>query len=337
MVFCPGLPQTRIIYSTPPLRQRVETLPMPAYVWVPEGGGIAAHTRRATFAELANFGGAGTSLNMFILGPDWCKAHISDDPYAAIRADSVSRGAVFQSVKRISQHVCAPILNPNLRIGATAPLNHDSRHLPPELRDFRLELQGIDWGRLATDNVTLNELTLYEFKGNNQKQGSVENIMYLPEFREFKTAVVDNKFEFECYSNLGSPSYYCFFCRSSTTDILQQPKIRTLSIFNATTQKRSNSIQDASITQLFHLTQRNVHAFAEYDRRAFDRRQTVLLSAEDVGLCGLRGHEYQSAKRVRYVFTGTTDHPGDLFVVFIYNNRGLHIDGRRLQLVTLHE
>jgi len=29
--------------------------------------------------------------------------------------------------------------------------------------------------------------------------------------------------------------------------------------------------------------------------------------------------------------------PGRVYVLFIYNNRGLHIDGRRLNVVTLHE
>ena len=41
--------------------------------------------------------------------------------------------------------------------------------------------------------------------------------------------------------------------------------------------------------------------------------------------------------RVRYVVSGKTDKPGQLYIVLIYNNRGLHIDGRRLQVVTLHE
>ena len=52
---------------------------------------------------------------------------------------------------------------------------------------------------------------------------------------------------------------------------------------------------------------------------------------------GLRSFEYQKAKRVEYTFSGTTDRPGQLYVVLVYNNRGLHIDGRRLQVVTLHE
>ena len=183
----------------------------------------------------------------------------------------------------------------------------------------------------------MNELTLYDFKGGTQKVGAEQNVLYLPQFREFKRSVTGNEFKVTCFSELGSPSYFCFFCRSATTDILQQPLINTLSIFNETTKKKSNSIQDLSIGQMFHLTQRNVHAAAEYSRAAYNRRQTVLLSAEDVGLLGLRAHEYQKAKRVEYTFSGTTDRPGQLYVVLVYNNRGLHIDGRRLQVVTLHE
>ena len=145
---------------------------------------------------------------MYLIGPDWYRSHIGDDPYAAVRDDSDTAGAVFQSIKRISQHVCAPVLNPNLRIGSTAPLNHDTRHLPPELRDFRLQLHDIDWGRLQAKKVTLRELTTYVFKGGNQKQGAEQNVLYLPQFFEFKTDVTGLRFEFNCYSNLGSPSYY---------------------------------------------------------------------------------------------------------------------------------
>jgi len=52
---------------------------------------------------------------------------------------------------------------------------------------------------------------------------------------------------------------------------------------------------------------------------------------------GLRAHEYQKAKRVEYTFSGSCDRSGNLYIVMVYNNRGLHIDGRRLQVVTLHE
>ena len=52
---------------------------------------------------------------------------------------------------------------------------------------------------------------------------------------------------------------------------------------------------------------------------------------------GLKSSEYQKAKRVNYSFSGTCDRPGNLYILFVYNNRGLHIDGRRLAVVTLHE
>ena len=54
-------------------------------------------------------------------------------------------------------------------------------------------------------------------------------------------------------------------------------------------------------------------------------------------MLGLTSSEYQSPKRVRYRFIGSTDRGGIIYVVMVYNNRGLHIDGHRLQVVTLHE
>ena len=205
------------------------------------------------------------------------------------------------------------------------------------MRDFRQQLQDIDWGRLRSDRVSINDLTLYEFKDGVQKVGAEQNIMYLPQFREFKRSVQGGEFKITIFSELGCPSFFTFFCRSTTTDILQQPLIKTLSIACETTKKKSNTISNASIGQLYHLTQRNVHPAAEYDRTAFNRRQTILLSAEDVGLLGLRAHEYQKAKRVEYTFSGSCDRSGNFYIVMVYNNRGLHIDGRRLQVVTLHE
>ena len=161
--------------------------------------------------------------------------------------------------------------------------------------------------------------------------------MYLPQFREFTISAPGTTFSLDCFSSLGSPSFFCVFCRSVNTDILQQPLIKQLSFFNATTKKKSNTITDASVSQLYHLTQRNVHPYAEYGRAAFNRRQTILLSSEDVGLLGLKPGEYQKQKRVNYTISGTLDGPGLVHVLFIYNNRGLHVDGRRLSVVTLHE
>jgi len=91
------------------------------------------------------------------------------------------------------------------------------------------------------------------------------------------------------------------------------------------------------MSELYHLTQRNVHPEAHYDRKAYDRRQTILLSAEDVGMMGFKPHEYQKQKRARYVFSGTLNEPGDVYVVFVFNNRGLQIDGRNIGIVNMHQ
>ena len=302
--------------------------------------GVLVDVTRALFDTVKGI--QNQSFEMILLDKDFAEQNQTYDSEVGPFEEDVSYtqrvGAVFQSIKRISQHVCAPILNPNMRIGTVAPLNYDSRHLPPEMRDFRLQFYDIDWSRLQASKTSLNELTLYQFKDGNQKVGAETNVLYLPQFREFKRPVTDGSFEVEIFSELGAPSYFCFFCRSSSTDILQQPIIRTLSIYNGTTKKKSNVVQDLSVSQMFHLTQRNVHPQAQYDKDAFRRRQTVLLSTEDIGLLGLTHGEYQKPKRVRYMFSGTTDSVlGDLYIVLVYNNRGLHIDGRRLQVVTLHE
>ena len=102
-----------------------------------------------------------------------------------------------------------------------------------------------------------------------------------------------------------------------------------------TTSKKSNVVTDLSAGQLYHLTQRNVHDAAEYDRFAYDRRQTILLSTEDIGLIGLRNVEYQKQKRVKYRFFGVLTEPGLLNVMLIYNNRGLFVEGRRLRVINL--
>lgn len=292
----------------------------------------------AVFTTVAGLGGA-QNYQMYILHNEFTEATtiFEGGPFQDDVLLAQSRGAVYQSIKRISQHVCGPILNPNARIGAVAPLNYDSRHLPPELRDFRLQFYDIDWSRLQATSTTLNELTLYQFKDGVQKVGAQPNVLYLPQFRETTVAVSGDTFSVEIFSELGAPSYFCIFCRYATTDILQQPQVRSLSIFNTTTKKKSNVVTDLDISQLYHLTQRNVHPAAQYDKHAFRRRQTILLKTEDIGLLGLSHNEYQKTKRVRYLFSGTLDEPGQLYVVMVYNNRGLHIDGRRLQVVTLHE
>ena len=125
-----------------------------------------------------------------------------------------------------------------------------------------------------------------------QAQTENPSLLYLPRFVEHKSSVSGNSFEFECYSDRGSPGFYAIFCRKSSTDLLQQPRILSLTIFNDTTKRKSNVVNECSISELYHLTQRNVHPEAHYDRKAYDRRQTILLSAEDVGMMGFKPHEY---------------------------------------------
>ena len=301
---------------------------------------------RATYATINGYKTGNAQVNRLTLNVFTQTQSASFDRLntnvAALREAGQSLGAVFQSKKRISQHVCAPLVNPNMRIGATAPLNHDSRHLPPEMRDFQMHFDTVDWGRLglpsqSDSNPTLNALTLYNFDGGVQQQTENPSLLYLPRFVEHKQSVEGLSFEFECYSDRGSPGFYAVFCRKSSTDLLQQPRILSLTIFNDTTKRKSNVITDCSMSELYHLTQRNVHPEAHYDRKAYDRRQTILLSAEDVGMMGFQPHEYQKQKRARYIFSGTLNEPGDVYVIFVFNNRGLHIDGRNIGIVNLHQ
>ena len=139
-------------------------------------------------------------------------------------------------------------------------------------------------------------------------------------------------FSVEFFSEMGAPSYFVVFCRRADTDIVAQPFIRSLSVTCETTKKKSNVMRNISAGQLYHLTQRNVHAGAQYDRHAYDERQTIMVSCEDVGLMGIDTEEYQTPKRVTYSFSGTTNMAGNLFVLYVYNNRGLHVDGKYLRV-----
>ena len=48
--------------------------------------------------------------------------------------------------------------------------------------------------------------------------------------------------------------------------------------------KKSDTIFDTDIHELFHMTQRNVHHRSEYESTAFNKRQTILLATEDIGI-----------------------------------------------------
>ena len=116
-------------------------------------------------------------------------------PFASVISDSLKTGVVHRSQLRVSQHLCAPLINPNRRIGCSAPLNYDSLHLPPELRDFRIELRDVNFDFLPNaSNATLEPLTLYEFNGGNQLAGTEPSLLYLPHFRLFNTTTTGQTF-----------------------------------------------------------------------------------------------------------------------------------------------
>ena len=249
-------------------------------------------------------------------------------------AGSQERGPVFQSQVRVSQHLCAPLLNPNHRIGCSAPLNYDSSHLPPELRDFRLECRDVRWDFLpGTGSKTLESLVLYEFNGGNQKQEAAPSLLHLPQFRVSQAASVGEAFDLEIFSPYGMPSYIAVFARDSdfSIDSERQPLIKRLSIMNTTTMKKSNTILDAREHELYHMTQRNVHPRARYDRKRYRFRQVVLLSAEDIGMMGIP--EYQVIKRSVYRLTGLVDQSAVITALFVFNNRGLMVKGREISVV----
>ena len=258
--------------------------------------------------------------------------------FADLRQECNQVGPVWRSQKRISQHLCAPVLNPNSRIGCVAPLNFETMHLPPELRDFKLELRGVDFSFLPGTSM-LENLMLYEFNGGNQVVAADQSLLHLPQFHEKQVAVDNLKgtFDFEMFSPYGIPSYFAIFARDldMSKDHERQPLIKQLSIMCNTTMKKSNTILNANVHQLYHITQRNVNQRARYNRHVFNHRQCVLLSAEDVGLMGLDIKAYQKEKRSLFRFHGAVNQFCRLTAVLVYNNRGLHVYGKQLRVVRL--
>ena len=254
--------------------------------------------------------------------------------YKLNRDASKLRGKVFRSDVKISQHLCSPVLNPDMRLNCIAPLNHASRHLPPEMRDFQLLVRDVDFSFLqATSPPVLGDLVLSEFNGGIQQVAAQESLLYLPNFIEFKATVQsDMSFSVDCMTGKGVPGYLCVFCRDSD-NVLEQPIIKRLSLQNLTTMKKSNSIVDTDVHELYHMTQRNVHPRSEYDSKAFNRRQTLLLAIEDIGIMGMEAKHYQRQKRVQIRVSGICTNEGTVTVIFIYNNRGLYVKGRQQSVV----
>jgi len=85
------------------------------------------------------------------------------------------------------------------------------------------------------------------------------------------------------------------------------------------------------------MTQRNVHHRSEYEHTAFNKRQTILLASEDIGIMGMDPTDnYQTQKRVVIRVSGTSSHSeGTVTVLFVYNNRGLYLTGVQQSVVRL--
>ena len=272
---------------------------------------------------------------LFVPGKAYVEQYLSNN-WASAKEQGASRGLVKRDKLRISQHLCAPILNPDTRIECTAPLNYGSGHLPPEMRDFRLLMRNVDFSFLGAADARLQDIVLSEFDGGIQTSATQDSLLYLPHFQSYNGDVDANlEFSLDCYSNDGMPSFVCIFCRNSI-NILQQPLITKLSIQNRTTMKKSNTFYNTNVHEMYHTTQRNTNPRANYDRVAYNRRQTILLSAEDIGVLGMDTiAHYQRQKRVVYRFSGNSNLPGKITVMFVYNNRGLHIQGVQQSVVHL--
>ena len=319
-------------------------LNLPAKMNCAWDGGTGKLVQGADMLENAAIA-AGNEFDQIQKSPPMClfvpgsrtAAEFMSDNYAAVRAQSNSRGLVHRVKNRISQHLCAPILNPDMRLGCIAPLNHDTRHLPPEMRDFVLRMTDVNFDFLeTTEPVELNDIVLSEFNGGVQDIATSESLLYLPNFMEYKTNVsADLTFSKDCYSGTGVPAYICVFCRSGPVTGFQ-PLITTLSLQNRTTMKKSDTVFETDIHELFHMTQRNVHNRSEYEHTAFNKRQTILLTSEDVGIMGMDpADNYQQQKRIVIRVSGTCTHTGAVTVLFIYNNRGLYLTGVQQSVVRL--
>ncbi len=305
---------------------------------------VTAATRISTNlpGALPNGGNAITHVLIQFDSHDFAQ-DFAADMFGLRDAQNQGQGFVFRSRKRVSQPMCAPVLNPNVRIQSGPPLNFDSRHLPPEMRDFDLLLRDVDFSFLPKpDNSAweLSNLRSFEFAGGNQVATAHNSLLYLPEFKLYTINTADKiAFDEIIYTSTGMPSYIALYSRhddnATALDYsITQPRIETLNIACDTTKRKSNVITDnMGKHHLFHLTMRNVHPASSYNSTAYNKRQVVLLAAEDIGLMQLKTTDYQSLRRVRFQFSGTCNQPGIVHIVFVYNNRGLEINGADIKVV----
>ena len=135
---------------------------------------------------------------------------------------------------------------------------------------------------------------------------------------------------------MGPPAFWAVFARRpERPNYGQQPIIETLSMLCLTTGKKSDTIQDTSAADLYFITQRNVHNLSGYNADRFRERQVILMRSEDVGTMGISPRLFQREKRTRFRVQGTLSLQSattEVYVVLVYNNRGLQIMGKEISV-----
>ena len=86
--------------------------------------------------------------------------------------------------------------------------------------------------------------------------------------------------------------------------VVGQPFIKTLSLKCRSTGKKSDTVDNTPASDLFFMTNRNIHKDNAYTSEKFLKRQTILLRSEDVGTMKIDPSLYQREKRAHYVISG---------------------------------
>ena len=125
-------------------------------------------------------------------------------------------GPFFVSNKRISQHLCAPLLTLTRGLVARRRLITRQGIFLLSFVIFRLELRNIDFSFLPGP-TQLENLIMYEFNGGNQDVAADESLLHLPQFKSQSTQVNDEgEFDLEMFSPLGMPSFIAIFAGLTT-------------------------------------------------------------------------------------------------------------------------
>ena len=148
------------------------------------------------------------------------------------------------------------MLNSDFRGECIEPLNQMTAFLPPEMRDFNIILRDMDWRHMGpTLTTNVKRLILSEFNGGNQQVAAVPSLLSVPEFRIY-TAVV-RAGEAELFTPMGPPSFWAVYARSGESpNYGTQPLIVNMSMSCLTTGKKSDSIDDTGLAELYFMTHR---------------------------------------------------------------------------------